>query len=285
MNPTALRQGLGRARHGARSAYLRRRFPSGGFVTCEGIEVFCDFNKAVHGWYVGHQPNLRFDRKVLSVLVRESAGTLFFDIGSHWGFFAKAFDAELKSLGRTGRIVAVEADNESIPILRRTVQGIPDVVVEHVAVTATDGPVETFVAEGAVVATYSQGGALIGSVPGRTMDSLVAEHGKGDRVAVIKVDVDGAEGGFLRGAEKTLQEHEPLLLMEFAPAWLSRANTDPEALLASLVDRFIVYRISYDLYRIDAVGRSDVGRVVAETGGIADLVIAPRPLDDLLAIR
>lgn len=285
MTLSAFRSGLGKARHGARSVYLRRRFPHGGFVTCEGIDVFCDFDKAVHGWYVGHQPNLRFDRKVLSVLVRESSGTLFFDIGSHWGFFAKAFHAELSALHQPGRIVAVEADEDSIPVLRRTVDGVPEIVVVHAAVAATDGPVETFIAEGAVVASYPQGGQSAGSVAGRTMDSLLVEHGRGDRVAVIKVDVDGAEGAFLQGAERTLREHEPMLLMEFAPSWLARAGTDPETLLTDLVDRFVVYRISYDRYRVDAVGRSDVPRVVAETTGIADLVISPRPLAGLLALQ
>lgn len=280
-----MRQRLGRTRHAARSAYLRRRYPHGGFVTCEGIEVFCDFDKPVHGWYVGHQPNLRFDRKVMSVLVRESSGSLFFDIGSHWGFFAQVFHMELERLGRTGRIVAVEADAASVPMLRRTVQRIPDVVVEHVAIAADDGPVETFLAEGAVVASYPQGGASAGAVPGMSMDSLVAKHGHGDRVAVIKVDVDGAEMSFLRGAERTLQEHEPMLLMEFAPAWLESAGTDPEELLRGLVYRFTVYRVSYDDYRVMSVRAADIARVVAETRGITDLVLTPRPLDELLALR
>ncbi len=285
MSASNLRQRLGRTRHRMRSTYLQRRFPEGGFVSCEGVDVFCDFTKPVHGWYVGNQPNLRFDRRVMSLLVRESTGTVFFDVGSHWGFFAQVFHQELTALGRDGRVVVVEADTDSVPLLRRTVAGIPDVVVENVAIGDVDGPVSIFAAEGAVVASYPQGGEPAGTVPGRTLDSLVAQHAGDGRVAVVKVDVDGAEGAFLRGAEQTLREHEPLLLMEFAPAWLARAGTDPEQLLASLIARSCVYRVRYDRYEVDLVRSADVARVVAETDGIVDLVVSPRRLDALLALR
>src|SRR3546814_8596085 len=45
------------------------------------------------------------------------------------------------------------------------------------------------------------------NVKTRTIDSLVAEHGL--RPALLKVDVEGAEGMVFAGAERTLKEHRP----------------------------------------------------------------------------
>lgn len=43
------------------------------------------------------------------------------------------------------------------------------------------------------------------------IDDFVAEHGI--RVGLIKVDIEGAEQSFLRGAKKTICEQKPILLI------------------------------------------------------------------------
>ena len=64
-------------------------------------------------------------------------------------------------------------------------------------------------------------------VEAATVDDLVAEMGW-NRVDFIKIDVEGAERRVLQGAKVTLQESNPVLLMEFnAWALLAYGSTDP----------------------------------------------------------
>lgn len=68
------------------------------------------------------------------------------------------------------------------------------------------------------------------SIQTRSIDSLVAEHGL--RPALIKVDVEGAEGMVFEGAEKTLKEQRPIVLSEFSRPLLIRNGSSPEKIVA-----------------------------------------------------
>ena len=68
------------------------------------------------------------------------------------------------------------------------------------------------------------------SIQTRSIDSLVAEHGL--RPALMKVDVEGAEGMVFEGAEKTLKEHRPVVLSEFSRPLLRKNGSSPEKIVA-----------------------------------------------------
>jgi hypothetical protein len=62
-------------------------------------------------------------------------------------------------------------------------------------------------------------GTEINFLPGqiirvRSLDSFLAERPGIDRVDWIKIDVEGAELGVLRGGERTLKRYKPNLLVE-----------------------------------------------------------------------
>src|SRR3546814_12971643 len=61
------------------------------------------------------------------------------------------------------------------------------------------------------------------NVKTRTIDSLVAEHGL--RPALLKVDVEGAEGMVFAGAERQLKEHRTVVLAEFSRPLLLKNGT------------------------------------------------------------
>jgi hypothetical protein len=64
---------------------------------------------------------------------------------------------------------------------------------------------------------------------------------------MIKIDVEGAEGRVLRGAEGTLRDHTPLLIFEFSPPSLRiRSGIRGEELLTMLHEEF---GYSFDLVR------------------------------------
>jgi hypothetical protein len=92
-------------------------------------------------------------------------------------------------------------------------------------------------------------------VPVRTLDDLAKERGTSIKSwSLAKIDVEGYEGFVIAGAKETLPRIETLV-MEFSPALLKKAGTDPASLLRTLSAHFS------RMYRI---GVTDLARVTVE---------------------
>lgn len=133
----------------------------------------------------------------------------YVDVGAHIGStLAEALDACPQV-----RIIAFEA----IPDKAREVQSMfKDALVLNYAVGETTGPVSFFI-DGAHSACSSL--APSGSdvqeiiIPGATLDQLIDR----EDVDLIKVDVEGAELGVMRGAEQLIARCRPTIMFESGP--------------------------------------------------------------------
>lgn len=153
------------------------------------------------------------------------------DIGANIGIYT-SFLAEL--VGPTGRVVAFEPEKRNVDRLRSAVFSLAQVEVVHAAVTDRSGTIELFVADDLNVDhhTYASNGRRSEKVAAVALDDFVK---KGERVDLIKMDIQGAEAAALRGARRVLSAVPgPTLLMEYWPYGLRRAGEDPPALLALL---------------------------------------------------
>nr|WP_249802680.1 FkbM family methyltransferase [Bradyrhizobium sp. 44] len=89
-----------------------------------------------------------------------------------------------------------------------------NVVVEPKAVYSTDGELELFVPNG-----HQPGASLLCPtgdfsrvrVPTVKLDNYFDEQ---IRISALKIDVEGAEFGVLKGAERILRQHRPLIVVE-----------------------------------------------------------------------
>jgi len=101
------------------------------------------------------------------------------------------------------------------------------------------------------------------TVPVRSLDSLVAEHGIEGRLSLIKIDVEGYESQVLAGATDTLARFRPLLYVEFNDEILRDAGSSSMELLG---------RFQASGYRaVDAVG-STAARLDMR---VVDLLLRP----------
>jgi len=83
-----------------------------------------------------------------------------------------------------------------------------------------------------------------------TLDEYRSSNIVGD-ASFVKVDIEGAEMMFLKGAERLFaQKSKPIILMEMALAQTSRFGYSPNDLIG-----FIAERGPYLFYRIDEVKR------------------------------
>jgi len=163
-------------------------------------------------------------------------GDACLDIGANVGFFAASFANCVKS---QGYVVAVEPGPDTCAALRTTLQTlrVDQVHVEEAAVSNETGEVTFMVARDAAMdATASMKVSADQSdafrphrVPAVTIDSLVEKHGIAGKLAVLKIDIEGAEPLALAGATHLLDpEHLPLCLIEIHRIALSNFGHVPE---------------------------------------------------------
>jgi len=137
------------------------------------------------------------------------------DIGANKG----SFIYWLSSWCRTGRVIAFEPQPELARRLEANCRVIKldNVKVEAKAAYSRSGKRDLFVPKGHQPGASLNRNAAEGesfeilSVPVVSLDEYFGEH---DKVGLLKIDAEGAEFEILKGAERILRQHAPLLVFE-----------------------------------------------------------------------
>jgi FkbM family methyltransferase len=155
-------------------------------------------------------------------------GMTFVDVGANIGYFS-VLASQL--VGEEGRVVAVEADERTVSILRANLwrHGCSNAVVLPLAAYSQTGHVAFSVNDegraGSVIAPGSETGVV---VPCARLDDVVAPP-----VHVLKIDVEQAEHLVVRGAEQTVAASPGIAIVtEFWPG--ATKLTDGQAPVALL---------------------------------------------------
>ncbi len=161
-------------------------------------------------------------------------GMTFVDIGAHVGLFA--VPAAI-TVGSEGRVIAFEPAPENRELLERNVaRHTPGNVEVHAeAVADTEGSLTLARSQ------YNTGDHRLvnGSARGGVTVDVIALapwlDSRGIEPDVIKMDVQGAEPLVIKGMSGLLDGARPLaILLEFAPAMLRAAKSDPVEFLLQL---------------------------------------------------
>jgi FkbM family methyltransferase len=153
-------------------------------------------------------------------------GDVFYDIGANIGWYSLL---AARAVGRSGKVIAFEPNLPNAVLLQKNVatNRLANVTVIPAAVTDQNGWA-TFLDHGSLMGRLSKrdseaqatrrAGRIqshMGSsvVPVLALDSWIAE-GTREPPRVLKIDVEGAEVGVLRGMTETLQSVRPTLIIE-----------------------------------------------------------------------
>lgn len=149
-----------------------------------------------------------------------------FDIGANVGYYSILFG----QLAPQGRVLSFEPTSTA-GMLRENLRhnGMSNVDVHQVALGALTGTHQD-----RIFRMWGSDGD-VQSYPFYRLDDFIAEH-KPERVDCLKIDVDSFDFEVLRGAEQTLQKHNPVVVVELNHALAKRNQSAGEA-LAWLAER------------------------------------------------
>ena len=189
-----------------------------------------------------------FEPDVIDRLVKLArTGTTIFDVGANIGLMA----IPVLRACATCRVVSFEPSPNSLPYLQSTARGAmfgERWIVRGVALSSSAGELDFTVGqpkdalfEGFNSTTIAN--ARIIKVKVSTIDE---EWRALDRpaVSVIKIDVEGAEGGVLAGASELLAAQRPAVVLEWYEPYLSRFGTAVGTILT------FANRFGYHLFTI-----------------------------------
>jgi FkbM family methyltransferase len=163
------------------------------------------------------------------------------DVGANIGYHTVLF---ARAVGESGRVIAFEPDPWNRELLERNVHdnGLAALVsIEAAAVTDYEGTCVLHVdAESWGVHSLSPANLLSTErsrtveVPATTLDASLARAGC-DRIDILKVDAQGAEGRILRGAARTLAGQRGMtVLLELWPFGLENCGSSLEEVIRHL---------------------------------------------------
>lgn len=164
-----------------------------------------------------------------------TTGAIVFDIGANDGIYAWNLS---RLVGPTGLVVSVEPGRRAFQALKRLVreQSLNCVRLHRAAVGEAPGIANLYVPDYTKTAQIDCNGHIEGpreTVEMLTVDELARRH-KINSLALMKADVEGAELLVLRGAQKTLREFKPHLILELADVHLIKFKTTGDEILRHL---------------------------------------------------
>lgn len=198
-----------------------------------------------------HEPNLT------NLLLSRFAGSAqrnFIDVGANIGYFSCLLS---KLAGPAGKVLAIEPEPQNLKLLEENIETnhLTNVVIYPCALGASEGSALLGLYKPSNRGRHSILETNVKSriqVPVRTLDDLAKDSGTaGQSWSLVKIDVEGYEGFVIEGAKDTLPRIETLV-MEYSPALLKKAGTDPASFLHTISTHFSrIYRVeATDLVKV-----------------------------------
>lgn len=201
-------------------------------------------------------------------------GDTFVDVGANTGVISLIGS---RWVGANGRVYSFEPSLREFEHLTRNLETntAMNITPVRLAVSSGSGRAALRVAQPSHAGLNTLGGAFpyagidtdhIETVETTTLDAFVDAQ-RIARVAVLKVDVEGAEAAVLQGAHRVLADHRPAMVVEVYSRALELNGADRETVERLLrTQQYRLYSIDDDtaaLHEIDALTSVDEQNVVA----------------------
>lgn len=169
---------------------------------------------------------------------------IVFDLGAHWGLYALVASREIRP---EGKVIALEPSSQNYRILLKNIQinGSRNIFPLQAAVGREAGEEKLYLGEDLNLGSFYLAGRGKNLSPRyevvkvEKFDTLARGY---ERIDVLKVDIEGAEGLFLEGAKKSLKEGKvKSIFLELHPAQLIKFGYQHKQILEQL--KFYNFRL------------------------------------------
>jgi len=163
-------------------------------------------------------------------------GCTVLDLGAHHGYFSLL---AARCVGKEGKVYAFEPAPENFQILKKNIElnKFTNVFPINKAVNDSANPMSFFLCKpndvsGSLFPTLRPNEF---SVPVESV--AIDDFLEGERVDVVKMDIEGSEPSALKGMKRTLSQNKNIvLIVEINPRCLRSAGVEPVDFLAQLAD-------------------------------------------------
>ncbi|HLA63333.1 MAG TPA: FkbM family methyltransferase [Rhodothermales bacterium] len=194
-------------RTAARIAPGLRRYPA---RLDSGDRLYVDLaERMCHGLFLyGGQPHEYGTEKLMRAVLRP--GAVVADVGANVGYYTR-LAAHL--VGPTGAVHAFEPTPHAYRLLELNAADLPCVQAHRLALSDHDGETTIYVRASGDLSSLA-GGDGAEAVPVRVARLDTALAGV-ERLDFLKVDVEGFEPEVLRGAQRAMEVHRPVVTFEY----------------------------------------------------------------------
>lgn len=187
--------------------------------------------------------------QIITPLVRE--GDVCLDVGANFGWYSTLFQRHVGTTGEVHSFEPVLSTYEELSNNISLMKSSSNVFVNNLALSDESGEVTMNLFEGlspghASLSAHERDDAVSFKCRAVTLDSYLNEN-KVREVNFVKVDIEGAELMFLKGAENLFKQAvPPIWLMEMALNQSKNFGYYPDDLIS-----FMRERADYDFYKVD----------------------------------
>ncbi len=219
--------------HGKYSILTRLYFPWFGasaptrsvFRTSHGFRLNGDLTEYLQAWiYIFGSyelPTVRFIRSYLRT------GDTAVDVGAQIGYLTLVMAT---AADRTTAVISFEPESSNIARFNANMElnGVTNVTLIEKAVSEHEGMLKLYLSADENAGTHStvfvEGNVSerFVEIPATTLDAAIGALGQ-DHVDLVKIDVEGGEIDVIKGAERVLEHHRPVVIAELSDA-LQRAR-------------------------------------------------------------
>lgn len=209
---------------------------------------------------------------LLNSLGREKLGGVAIDVGAHHGLFSKA----LIDVGYFAKVIAFEPSPQTSIVLAQTLRTSFDFEIINLALSDKSGIHELFSDSNSATASllpysssYATNGVVLShTVAVTTLDVFMSERIDLTKVDLIKIDTQGNDLSVLRGGEKTISDHRPIIQVELNFIPLYAGQCTPEEIRRYMADAGYLFYSAGDIH-------------VSGSGQLAfcDAIFVPKEMD------
>lgn len=226
------------------------------FAEVQGHKMFLDSKDSLYLSINGvYEP---FETELVKKEIRK--GDVVLDIGANIGYYTLIF---AKLVSEEGKVFAFEPDPTNFALLKKNIEinEYKNVILVQKAVSNKTGKIRLYLSEDnkADHRIYdSHDGRQSIEIESIRLDDYFKNYDR--KIAFIKMDIEGAEGGALQGMTNLLKENKNVkIATEFWPIGVKKFGMEPEEYLKLLLKHnFKLYHINEQEKKIEPANISEL---------------------------